>query len=297
MVSHGVSLFEINNVPFQGFASLVNACGLLLANKQISQELRETHYSKNTFLVLVQEDHPMSMPGQPYHNYTTYIAQRAKKLCIDVTTTENHPGERGFQACVDAVKRQLNDIVNSLNQSGDRLDSLTVRYTSCFPGEIEDLRIDADGLAAHKQARVIWVMDPRTDKMRSLNHKEIKQLYLYSNTIADALCALKIPVANFRIVGDISGPDLSRLSRKFNNTIPQVTETLDKYGQYLNKRAEDCRDMAMNNPGSAETWMDMVRMHEQIFSTRALAVRKVTMSMLSSDDPEYHRRMAAARAI
>jgi hypothetical protein len=43
--------------------------------------------------------------------------------------------------------------------------------------------------------------------------------------------------------------------------------------------------------------MDMVRMHEQIFSTRALAIRKVTMSMLSSDDPEYHRRMAAARAI
>jgi hypothetical protein len=298
MVSHGVSLFEINNVPFQGFASLVNACGLLLANKQISQELRETHYSKNTFLVLVQEDHPMSMPGQPYHNYTTYIAQRAKKLCIDVTTTEHHPGERGFQACVDAVKRQLNDIVNSLNQSGDRLDSLTVRYTSCFPGEIEDLRIDADGLAAHKQARVIWVMDPRTDKMRSLNHKEIKQLYLYSNTIADALCALKIPVTNFRIVGDISGPDLSRLSRKFKNTIPpQVTEKLDKYGQRLNEQAEQFRDMARNSSGAAEGWMDMVRMHEQIFSTRALAIRKVTMSMLSSDDPEYHRRMAAARAI
>jgi hypothetical protein len=297
MVSHGVSLFEINNVPCQGFKPLVNACGLLLASKQISQELKETHYSKNTFLVLVQEDHPMSMPGQPYHNYTTYITQRAKKLCIDVTTTEHHPGERGFQACVDAVKRQLNDIVNSLNRSGDRLDSLSVRYTSCFPGEIEDLRIDADGLAAHKQARVIWVMDSRTDKMRSLNHKEMKQLYLHSNTIADALSALKIPVTKFRIVGDISGPDLSRLSRKFNNTIPQVTETLDKYGQHLNKRAEDCRDMAMNNPGSAETWMDMVRMHEQIFSTRALAIRKVTMSMLSSDDPEYHRRMAAARAI
>jgi hypothetical protein len=278
MVSHGVSLFEINNVPCQGFKPLVNACGLLLASKQISQELKETHYSKNTFLVLVQEDHPMSMPGQPYHNYTTYITQRAKKLCIDVTTTEHHPGERGFQACVDAVKRQLNDIVNSLNRSGDRLDSLSVRYTSCFPG-------------------VIWVMDSRTDKMRSLNHKEMKQLYLHSNTIADALSALKIPVTKFRIVGDISGPDLSRLSRKFNNTIPQVTETLDKYGQHLNKRAEDCRDMAMNNPGSAETWMDMVRMHEQIFSTRALAIRKVTMSMLSSDDPEYHRRMAAARAI
>jgi hypothetical protein len=241
----------------------------------------------------------MNMPGQPYHDYTFRTTQGAKKLYLDVTTTGHHPEERLFQACVDAIKRQLNDIVTSLIRHGDRLDSLTVHYTSCFPEKIEDLRVDADGLAAHKQARVIWVMDPLTDKMRSLNHADMKQLYIHSNAIADALCAIKIPVNKFRIVGDISGPDLSRLSRKFNVDIPdlQIDDKLDKYGQRLNKRAEGFRNMANNNPGSAETWIDMVRMHEQIFSTRASAIRKVTMSMLSSNDPEYHRRMAAARAL
>jgi hypothetical protein len=237
----------------------------------------------------------MNMPGQPYHNYTSRISQNAKKLYLNVTTTEHHPGERHFQTCVNAVKRQLNDIVTSINHSRDRIDTLTVHYTSCFPGEIEDLRVDADGLAAHRQAHVVWVMDPRTDKMRSLDHLEMKQLYLHSNTIADALCAIKIPVNNFRIVGDISGPDLSRLSRKFNIVTPKVTEKLDKYGQRLNKKAEEIRDMAGDDPDGP--WMDMIRSREQIFSTRALAIRKVTMSMLSSDDPEYHRRMAAARAL
>jgi hypothetical protein len=295
MVSHGVNLFDINTIPFQGFKPLDNARGLLLANRQISQELKESHYSKNTCLLLVQEDHPMNMPGQPYHNYTSRISQSAKKLYLDVTTTEHHPGERLFQACVDTVKRQLNDIVTSINRSGDRIDSFTVHYTSRFPGEIEDLRVDADGLAAHREGRVIWVMDPRTDKMRSLNHTEMKQLYLHSNTIADALCAIKIPVNKFRIVGDVSGPDLSRLSRKFNTAVPRVTERLDKYGQRLSKKAEEIRDMAGDDPDGF--WTDMIRSREQIFSTRAAAIRKVTMSILSSDDPEYHRRMAAARAL
>lgn len=296
MVSHGDNLFDICDGPTQGSRFLVNVRGLLLANKQISQELKETHWSKNTFFLLVHEDHPLNMFGQPYHDYTARITQSAKKLYIDITTTENHPGERDFQACVNAIKRQLHDIITSLNRRSDKLESLTVRYTSCFPGEIEDLRIDADGLAAHKQARVIWVMDPRTDKMRSLNHTEMKQLYLHSTTIADAFCNLTLPVSNFRIFGDLSGPALSRLSHKFNSSVPQVQEKLDKYGQRLNKRAEECRDMAGDDPDLVEVFADLISMHEQIFSTRALAIRNVALYGPPSG-PEYDRQMALARSI
>lgn len=298
MLSHEVDPFEICNVPFHGFEPLFHSRGLLLANKQVSQELMETLSSKNTTFILVQEDHPLNMPGQPYREYTARVTRRAKKLYINVITTEDHPGEDNFQACVDTVKRQLNDIITSLNRHGDRLDSLTVRYTSCFPGEIEDLRVDADGLAAHREARVIWVMNPRTDKMRHLNHTEMKQLYLHSTTIADALCALDIPVSNFRIFGDLAGPDLARVARKFDIPAPKVTkEKLDKYGQRLNQRAEDFRQMAADNPGSAETWMSMVRMHQQIFSTRARAIRNVTIYGPPSEHPEYDRQMALARSI
>lgn len=298
MIAHGIDPFEICNVPFHGFGPLFHGRGLLLANRQISQELMETLSSKNTTFILVQEDHPLNMPGQPYHEYTAQVTQRAKKLYIDVVTTEDHPAENNFQTCVDTVKRQLNDIVSSLNRHGDRLDSLTVRYTCCFPGEIEDLRVDADGLAAHKEARVIWVMDPRTDKMRSLSHTDMKQIYLHSTTISDALCALNIPVSNFRIFGDLAGPDLARVSRKFGISVPEATkEKLDKYGQRLDKLAEESRNMAANNPGSADIWTDVVRMQEQIFSTRAQAIRNVALYGPSSADPEYERQMALARSI
>lgn len=298
MVAHGVDPSDICNVPFHGFEPLYHVRGLLFANKQISQELMETLSSKNTTFILVQEDHTLNKPGQPYHDFTAQVTQRAKKLYINVITTEDHPGEDKFQACVGTVKRQLNDIVTSLNRVGGRLDSLTVRYTSCFPGEIEDLRVDADGLATHREARVIWVMDPRTDKMRSLNHADMKQLYLHSTTIADALCALDIPVSEFRIFGDLAGPDLARVCRKFGIPAPEVTqEKLDRYGQRLNKRAEHFRQMANNNPGLAETLMGQVRMHEQIFSTRALAIRKVALYGPPDGDPEYERQMALARSI
>lgn len=295
MASPGVTFSTIRNAPIQSFKPIVNARGLLFANKQISQELKETHWSKNTVLIRIQEGKPLNTP---YRDCTPLFAQTVKKLYLDVTTTEHHPGESGFQACVNTIKRQLQDIVTSLNRSGERLDSLTVNYTSCFPNEIEDLRVDADGLAAHEQARVIWVMDPRTDKMRSLNHTEMKELYLHSTTIADALCSLTIPVSSFRIFGDISGSDLARLSRKFDVPVPEVdVKKLDRYGQYLNARAEGFRDMATRNPQSAGTWMDMVRMHEQIFSTRALAIRNVALYGPSSSDPAYHRLMAQARSI
>jgi hypothetical protein len=251
--SHGVDSLKVRDVPVKSFKPFDNIRGLLLANRQVSQELKEAHWSKNTLLIRIQEDPPSNMPGRSYHDDTAQITQRAKKLYLDVATTEHQRGESGFEACVDAVKCQLHDIVTSINRSVERLDSPTVRYTSCFPGEIEDLRVDADGLAAHEQARVIWVMDPRNDKMSPLNHTEMKQLYLHSTNIADALCSLKIPVTSFRIFGDMSGPDLARISHKFNIAIPRVTNNLDRYGQRINRQAEDARAMARSNPGSAQT--------------------------------------------
>jgi hypothetical protein len=295
MVSPAFSLYEISGVSIEGskgFKPLVNARGLLHANKQISQELMETHFSKNTFRIRIQDDQDFSPSGQPYRDYIALLAQRAKRLYLEVTTNGHYPGESGFQACVDAIKFQLHDIVTSLNQSWNRLDSLTVRYNSCFFGEIEELRIDADGLAAHKEARVIWVIDNRTDEKRSLNHTDMKQLYLHSATIANALCALDTPVSNFRIFGDLSGPDLSRISHKFNISVPEIHEKLDKYGQRINEKAEEFRDMATKHPQSAEIYMKMVRMHEQIFSTRAVGPRSFVQYGQPASIAEYRRQLA-----
>ncbi|CAD0109125.1 unnamed protein product [Aureobasidium uvarum] len=295
MASPEYTLSMVQNVPIYGFKPFTDARGLLFANKQISQELKEANYAKNTFLFTVRDDHVCDTSAQEFRDYVAHFL-KAKKLYIDIATPKDHPGESGFQASVNTIKRQLLVLFVSLERSGASLDSLTVRYTSCFPNEIEDLRVDADGLATHKQARVIWVMDPRTDKMRSLNHTEMKQLYLHSTTIADVLCASKIPVSSFRVFGDFSGPDISRISRKFNIPVIPVDAKLDKYGQRVHKDGEMCRNMARDHPDRADIWLKQTKSMEQIFSTRAGAIRKVAM-LGPPDGPEYDRLMAQARAI
>lgn len=297
MVSPNYTLYSIRNVLIYGFKPLVDARGMSLANKQISQELKEVLYVRNTFLVQIRDDHVCDTSAQEFRNYVAHFL-KAKNLYIDIATPNYQPGESGFQASVNTIKRQLLTLIVSLERAGAVFDSLTVRYTSCYPGEIEDLRVDADGLAAHKQARVIWVMDPRTEKMDYVEHAAMKQLYLHSSTIADVLCASEIPVSSFRIFGDISGPDLSRVSRRFNTPIPSLGELqLDRYGQRLNKHAEWCREMANKHPDTAETWLDQARFQGQIFSTRASAIRKVAMLGPPSSDPEYARLMALAHSI
>ncbi|KAG9595627.1 hypothetical protein KCU77_g5554, partial [Aureobasidium melanogenum] len=300
MVSPEFTLTSVHNVPIWGFKPLVLARGLLLANKQISQELKETHFSKNTFLALVQDDHVCDEPPQAFRNYVAHFT-KAKSLYIDIVTNKYHPGENGFQASVNTIKRQLLTLILALNRTGTALDSLTVRYRSCFDGEIEDLRIDADGLAAHPQARVLWVINPRTDKNHIIEHAEMKQLYLHSTTIAKVLCALEVPVSKFHIFGDMSGPDLTLLSHKFDFTIPQVDAELDDHAQRISRDAERAREMASRNPVTAQLWLDLARSQNRIFSTRVSVRRRAIMasppSCVPGAEEEGRRLMAIARSI
>ncbi|THY85642.1 hypothetical protein D6C95_07812 [Aureobasidium pullulans] len=296
MVAPAVSVYKIRGTPIFGFKPLVNARGLSLANRQIARELEEVYWSKNTFLIPVDEANPFDAPDQNFRGYVEHLA-KAKRIYLEIQTQKHHPGEKGFQAC-----RQMNGIVTALNQAGDALESLDVRYTSCFPGEIEDLRIDADGLAAHKDARVIWVMDPRTDKMRTLKHHEIKQIYLHSSSIATALNALTVPVNNFRVFGDFAGPEINRMHLKFGLEVPKVAQRLDRCGQRISKDAEISREMARKSPGLGSTLEDLAKSQEQIFSTRALAIRHAIMFSpmpltLPGGEEELQRRMALARMV
>lgn len=301
MVAPAVSVYKIRGTPIFGFKPLVNARGLSLANRQMARELKEVYWSKNTFLIPVDEANPFDAPDQNFRGYVEYLA-KAKRIYLEIQTQKHHPGERGIQACVTTIQRQMNGIVTALNQAGDALKSLDVCYTSCFPGEIEDLRIDADGLAAHKDARVIWVMDPRTDKMRTLKHHEIKQIYLHSSSIATALNALTVPVNDFRAFGDFAGPDINRMHLKFGLEVPKVAQRLDRCGQRISKDAEMSREMARKSPGLGSTLEDLAKSQEQIFSTRALAIRHAIMFSpmpltLPGGEEELQRRMALARMV
>ncbi|KAK6007714.1 hypothetical protein QM012_004528 [Aureobasidium pullulans] len=300
MVSPEYTLTIVRNTPIWGFKPLVLARGLLLSNKQISQELMETHLAKNTFLVMIQDDHVCDTSPQAFRDYVAHFT-KAKNLYIDIVTNKYHPGENGFQASVNAIKRQLLTLIIALNRTGTALSSLTVRYHSCFDGEIEDLRIDADGLVAHPQARPIFVVDSRIDKFHMIDHAEMKQLHLHSTNIARAFCGLDVPVSEFHILGDMSGPDLTRLSRKFDFTIPQTDVELDRYDQRVSRDAQMAREMAGQNPVTAGTWLALARSQDQIFSTRVSIRRRAILanppSCVPGADEEARRLMAMARSL
>ncbi|TIA06386.1 hypothetical protein D6C81_09921 [Aureobasidium pullulans] len=291
MVAPAVSVYKIRGTPIFGFKPLVNARGLSLANRQIARELKEVYWSKNTFLI---PRTPLMHPT--FRGYVEHLA-KAKRIYLEIQTQKHHPGEKGFQACVTTIQRQMNGISVTLSSL-----LMFAIHTSCFPGEIEDLRIDADGLAAHKDARVIWVMDPRTDKMRTLKHHEIKQIYLHSIIIATALNALTVPVNDFRVFGDFAGPDINRMHLNFGLEVPKVAQRLDRCGQRISKDAEMSREMARKSPGLGSTLEDLAKSQEQIFSTRALAIRHAIMFSpmpltLPGGEEELQRRMALARMV
>ncbi|KAG9667970.1 hypothetical protein KCU99_g6021, partial [Aureobasidium melanogenum] len=109
------------------------------------------------------------------------------------------------------------------------------------------------------------------------------------NKIYDEVLASRLPASD--------QAEYDRVAATISNGQHDLAISLDKYGQRLNKHAEWFRDMAKKHPDTAETCLNQARFEEQIFSTRASAIRKVAMLGPPSSDPEYARLMALARSI
>jgi hypothetical protein len=130
MISPGMPLWGV-----KGYQPLVDARALLNANQQINEELTSTLFTKNTFITPVGE----------YFRYA-YTPQ-----LLDI----KHPN---YSNGVAALKHNFNHIVESLNQLGNNLESLKIRFISCFHGRVEEMRGDIDPLLTQPNARPVQVM-------------------------------------------------------------------------------------------------------------------------------------------
>jgi hypothetical protein len=153
MISPGTPLWDVN-----GYQPLVDARGLLNANQQINEELTSTLFTKNTFITPVGEYCRYAVPGQlfAYKLDATSLAQ-IKHLVISVSTELDikHPNHGDGVA---ALKHNFNHIVESLNQLGNNLESLKIRFISCFAGRVEEMRGEIDPLLTQPNARPVQIM-------------------------------------------------------------------------------------------------------------------------------------------
>lgn len=106
----------------------------------------------------------MISPGTPLWGVKGYqplvdpssLAQ-IKHLVISVSTELDikHPRHSNGVA---ALKHNFNHIVKSLNMLGNTLESLKIRFISCFHGRVEEMRRDIDPLLTQPTARPVQIM-------------------------------------------------------------------------------------------------------------------------------------------
>jgi hypothetical protein len=153
MISPGMPLWGV-----KGYQPLVDARGLLNANTQINEELISTLFTKNTFITPVGEYFRYASTPQLFARKldTTSLA-RIKHLVISVSTELDikHPNHSDGVA---ALKHNFNHIVESLNQLGNNLESLKIRFISCFHGRVEEMRGEIDPLLTQPTARPVQAM-------------------------------------------------------------------------------------------------------------------------------------------
>lgn len=153
MISPGTPLWGV-----MGYQPLVDARGLLNANKQINEELTSTLFTKNTFLIPVGELFRYEVTGQlfGYRLDPSSLAQ-IKHLVISVCIHFDIKHPRHNEG-VATLKHNFNHIVQSLNMLGNTLDSLLIRFISCFHGRVEEMRGDIDPLLTQSTAHPIQIM-------------------------------------------------------------------------------------------------------------------------------------------
>ncbi|KAI4723066.1 hypothetical protein E4T48_00710 [Aureobasidium sp. EXF-10727] len=250
-ISPGTPLWGV-----KGYQPLVHVRGLLNVNKQINDELTSTFFSKNTFLIPVGEHFRYAITGQlfSYKLDTASLAQ-IKHLVVSVGAHFDIKHPRHGDG-VAALKHNFKHIVKSLDVLGNKLESLTIRFISCFHGRVEEMRAQIDALLTEPSARPVQVM--REDGS--------VRFYTSAFDLADAFETLHAPVKTFEIYGDVPAQVIKRLNRKFGvggqdskdsdstssafvpTTIASRPGNHDTTGQHRKTLAELVKGMAAKHP-------------------------------------------------
>lgn len=199
---------------------IVDAMGLLLANKQIHAEANAVLFSKNTFVVLVEWErvhcfwrcerpdcHP---PGTPCFIMLHNLLQ-IKHLYVMVTNTRalKDPMLKVESA---TLHTNLKTVVGAFKHAGNKLTTLKLRYTSCFEGQIEAMRDDIEGPARPGMPERPVMLKDKYGKYHRMSRAEANErLFTYCN-ILNPLRHLKGVAEDVKIRGDLPGAYIDELT-------------------------------------------------------------------------------------
>jgi len=209
MISPGTPLYNVH-----GFQRLIDARGLLLANKQLNDEANVAFFSKNTFLVPISEMGSFRDSRQYFRaNMNTKYLPKIRNL--NIVIRENIPLQHHHRnKMIAVVKGNIIHVVNALNNGANDLRHLKIRYISSVSGELERNRAAVDALLANPEGAPSVCLDREETRM-TLTKANVRRFCETAYNISSAVSALNCPVAHFQIYGDVPSEVVERLEKKF----------------------------------------------------------------------------------
>ena len=209
MISPGTPLYNVH-----GFQRLIDARGLLLANKQLNDEANVAFFSKNTFLIPISEMGSFLDPRQFFRaNMNTKYLPKIRNL--NIVIRGNIPLQhRHREKMINVVKGNIVHVVNALNNGPNDLRLLKIRYISSVSGELERNRAAVDALLENPEGAPSVCLD-RNETRMTLTKTNVRRFCETAYNISSALSALNCPIAHFQLHGDVPSEVVERLEKKF----------------------------------------------------------------------------------
>ena len=215
---------------------IVDAMGLLLANKQIHEEANTALFSKNTFLILVEwerafpfwrcENKGCDPPGVPcfitFHNF-----KKIKHLYILVTNTGalSDPLLKADSLCLE---KNLKTVAKCFLDGGNKLKTLKIRYTSCFEGQIDAVRDSLEGELPKGMPERKTMLKDRYGEYHLVSRAEAPaKLFKYHKSL-DPLRELKGIADDVKIRGDLPQAYMEDLTEVLSKPVSDVSGAVKK---------------------------------------------------------------------
>jgi hypothetical protein len=209
MISPGTPLYDV-----RGFQGLIDARGLLLANKLLNDEANVAFFSKNTFFVPISEEGSFRDPRQFFRaNMNTKYLPEIRNL--NIVIRENIPLQhRHRERMIEVITGNITHVVNALNNGGNDLRRLKIRYISSVTGELERNRAAVDALLADPEGALSVCLD-RAETRMTLTKANVRRFCEPAYKIGSAFSALNRPIAHFQLYGDVPSEVVERLEKQF----------------------------------------------------------------------------------
>lgn len=251
------------------YAFIVDALGLLLANKQIHKEANKVLFSKNTFVIL--PEWVSRCPASSLHwsrmltpclasqervhtfwrcenprchprNAPCFIMSHNFLEIQDVyITVQNVRGLTDRMLKVESAKLKANieNIARFFKHTGKKLKTLKIRYSSCFEGQIEAVRSAIEGpLDPTLPERAVMLKDKHGEYFHMSRAEAQKRLFLHGNVL-DPLLQLKQVADDVKIRGDLPQAYIDELTACLSSGNPSVSTKKKQRQEHAAQQARD----------------------------------------------------------